>query len=1146
MKRITLFLGLFLALASCGKIEIQIINATVEQQDGSRALATAQPRFSWNYETDAQNVVQTSYRIIVASTLENAQKGIGDLWDSKEVKSNQMLYVPYGGTPLKSRDRAYWKVMATVTSDGHSKTKVTSEIGAFEISLLSPDDWQARWIGHEFDDDVLKGHTRLAARYLRKEFKLEKEVAEARLYISGMGVYSAYINGAEVAPEELLKPTLSWYSKRVYFNTYDVTEMLQRGDNAMGIILEGGRYTTNRNTPSPNGWDGTEHVFGFGTPRMILQLEVTYQDGHKETIKSDETWKITNQGPIRTANEYDGETYDENYELGEWTSQGYDDADWLQAELVEAPQGVLSAQPNPNITVMEKLKPVDLFHKGDKWYLDMGQNMVGFVDMKIHDQQPSDTITLRFAELLTPDSLLYTANLRGAEATDHYVIASDSEAIQPDRIQVRLDCFGQRPRNNGWHPTFVYHGFRYVEVSGLRRNPSPDDFTGWVIYDEMPVTGSFETSNEIINAVYRNAYWGIRGNYRSMPTDCPQRDERMGWTGDRTTGNYGESYIFNNHQLYAKWLTDADDCQWDNGSLPNVIPPYWRGYTDNLTWPGAVVTATDMVYTRFGDDRPIRQHYDAWKRWLLHMKNDYMKDGILHRDTYGDWCMPPESLELIHSNDPKRITDSPLLSTPFYCYLCGKMAKFAEVMDLPDDIEYFNEEITNATVAFNEKYFNYTNCYYGNNTVTANILPLWFGMAPKDLQQQVFNNIVDKTERECGGHVSTGVVGIQQLMRTLTEFGRGDLAMKIVSNDSYPSWGYMVRNGATTIWELWNGNTADPSMNSGNHVMLLGDLILWEYEYLGGIRALEPGYSMIQLKPYPIEGLDNVNCTYASVSGSIESHWKRDKDHFEWDIVIPANTTAEVWLPTTNGYEIKNYGSGRYHLSSTIAYHPIVKVMTYNVRHCAGMDRKVNYDRTAAVINRQQPDIVLLQELDSMTRRSHQCYQLGELACCTHYHPIFGAAIDFDGGKYGVGVLTREQPLSTKRIPLPGEEPRVLLVVELSDYVVACTHLDLEDTCRLASVPLIVEEAQRWQKPFILAGDWNDLPESKPLRELKKHFNILSDAEATFPADHPQECIDYIAIFNTQSAKTLESHVIVEPEASDHRPLVVGMVFDNY
>ena len=910
MKNLFIILLAMISLASCSKLNVEIVKPTVEQQDGSRALATNQPRFSWQYETTESNVMQQDYRIIVASTAENAQNNIGDLWDSGVMASDQMLYIPYAGKALQSRDKTYWKVIATV-KNGKGKAQVESEVQSFEISLLSQDDWQAQWIGHKFEDDVLVGHTRLAARYLRKDFALNGEVSKARLYVSGMGVYSAYLNGTEVAPEELLKPTLSWYSKRAYFNTYDVTEMLNSGDNAMGIILEGGRFTTIRyDVKNPN-WDGTENAFGFGTPRLLLQLEVTYKNGQKETIVSDETWKITNRGPIRTANEYDGETYDENFDLGDWNQPNYDDSAWLQAELVDAPEGELSAQPNPNIKVQEVLKPIALFQQGDKWMLDMGQNMVGVLDMKVRGQQAGDMITLRFAELLTPDSMLYTANLRGAECTDRYIITNNSTLSTDSKLSTLNSQLH-------WHPMFVYHGFRYVEISGLREKPDLNDFEGLVFYDEMPITGSFETSNEIINAVYHNAFWGIRGNYRSMPTDCPQRDERMGWTGDRATGNYGESYIFDNHQLYAKWLSDAEDCQWDNGSLPNVIPPYWRGYTDNMTWVGAVVTVADMLYTRFGDLEPVRQHYDALKKWILHMKNDYMRAGLMPRDTYGDWCMPPESLELIHSKDPKRITEATVLSTPFYCYLCGKLAKFAKALELDDDVAFFQQEITTTTVAFNDKYFNRVTGVYANNTVTANILPLWFGMVPKGLEDRVMNSIVDKTMNECGGHVSTGVVGIQQLMRCLTEYGHADLALKIASNDTYPSWGYMVRNGATTIWELWNGNTADPAMNSGNHVMLLGDLILWEYEYLGGIRAMEPGYSKIQLKPYPIEGLDYVNCAYNSVSGRIESSWKREGNHFEWDFVVPANTTAEVCLPTASGYEVKTYGSGSYHLSSEL------------------------------------------------------------------------------------------------------------------------------------------------------------------------------------------------------------------------------------
>ena len=362
MKHITLFLFAFIALASCtDNLNISITNPNVEQQTHEQPLATAQPRFSWNYGTDRRSdeenqtteseVMQQNYRIIVASTMENAQKGIGDLWDSGVIPSSQMLYIPYAGKELKSRDKAFWKVITTVTAKGGKKAKLESKVKSCEISLLKQDDWQAKWIGHEFEDDVLVGHTRIAARYLRKEFALKNDISEARLYVSGMGVYSAYLNGIEIAPEELLKPTLSWYSKRVYFNTYDVTNQLQSGDNAIGIILEGGRFTTVRyNAKNPN-WDDSENVFGFGIPRLLLQLEVTYKDGQKETIVSDETWKITNRGPIRTANEYDGETYDENYDLGDWSQPHYDASTWLDAELVETPKGVLSSQPNPNIKV---------------------------------------------------------------------------------------------------------------------------------------------------------------------------------------------------------------------------------------------------------------------------------------------------------------------------------------------------------------------------------------------------------------------------------------------------------------------------------------------------------------------------------------------------------------------------------------------------------------------------------------------------------------------------------------------------------------------------------------------------------------------------------------------------------------------------
>lgn len=942
MRRIIPLLLMAALFAACGN-KVEITNLTVEMQDGSMPLATATPRFSWNYEATVDNVIQTSYRIIVASSEEKARHGEGDLWDSQTVDTSQMLYIPYAGTPLKSRDRCWWRVYTTVTygapaSRRHEKT-LESPIQYFEISLLDRRDWHARWIGRDYPDDKIEGHTEVPARYLRHEFQLRNDIDHARLYISGLGQYQAFFNGQEMAPDELLKPALSDYTRRVYFNAYDVTDLLWEGDNAVGIVLAPGRFTTPRHDTNYLEWCGINHAAHYGRPQLLMQLEVFYRDGTADTIVSGEGWRITNRGPIRKANEFDGETYDASLALGDWTSPRYDDSGWQDAVVDYDRQNMnledrfnprwkrrddkydasmpfpdsaeiaakrleyeLTPQPNPNIRVMERLTPKSIFRKGDKWILDMGQNMVGTLELKIENLKlkNGDTITLRYAEMLTADSTLYTDNLRSAECTDRYIAAATNALTHS--------------HNHTFN--FVYHGFRYVEISGLPEGSKPvlSDFTGLVLYDQMASTSTFATDNPVINAVHRNAFWGIRGNYRSMPTDCPQRDERMGWTGDRTTGCYGESFLFDNHRLYAKWLQDLEDCQWPNGQLSDVAPAYWRNYTDNMTWPGAFITVANMLYIRYGDLEPVRTHYDAMKRWLLHMKKYYLKDGILIRDTYGDWCVPPESPELIHTRDTNRMTWPANLSTPYYYLYCKLMKGFAAKIGNYADTAYFENEMDFVRSAYNARYLDTLHGCYSNNTVTANLLPLAFGMVPEELEDKVFANIIDKTLDDFGGHVSTGVVGIQQLMTTLTEHGRGDLALRIATDTTYPSWGYMVKHGATTIWELWNGDTGDPSMNSGNHVMLLGDLIPWYYSYLGGIRGFN-GYSRIILKPYLLEGLRRVTCSYNSVSGRIESNWRRKGDVFEWDILIPPNRTAEVWLPTADGYELLKLGSGRHHLS---------------------------------------------------------------------------------------------------------------------------------------------------------------------------------------------------------------------------------------
>ncbi|HEX9152010.1 MAG TPA: family 78 glycoside hydrolase catalytic domain, partial [Flavobacterium sp.] len=486
------------------------------------------------------------------------------------------------------------------------------------------------------------------------------------------------------------------------------------------------------------------------------------------------------------------------------------------------------------------------------------------------------------------DGTLYIENLRDAKTTDVYTLKGEGEEI--------------------WEPRFIFHGFRFVAISGYTTKPTLDNFTGKVVYDDIKTTGTFESSDGTMNQIFKNAYWGIRGNYKGMPIDCPQRNERQPWLGDRTTGAYGESFLFDNQTLYVKWLDDIKNAQTADGGIPDVAPAFWRYYGDNVTWPGTYITVADMLYQQFADKKVIEKHYASMKKWIVYMEANYLVNDLMTKDKYGDWCVPPESLELIHAKDPSRNTDGELLASAYYYHLLQIMKKFAAINAAgTDDIKYYDALSERIKSAFNAKFFNLKNNSYGNNTVTANVLPLAFGMVPENKESKVFENMVHEVEVTYNGHISTGVIGTQFLMRTLSEFGRADLAYKLASNTTYPSWGYMVKNGATTIWELWNGNTADPKMNSQNHVMLLGDLLIWYYENMAGIKSnpATPGFKQIIMKPDFEAGLNYVNASYESIYGLIKSNWKISRTNLVWKITIPANASALVYLPTTNASDVK-------------------------------------------------------------------------------------------------------------------------------------------------------------------------------------------------------------------------------------------------
>ena len=443
----------------------------------------------------------------------------------------------------------------------------------------------------------------------------------------------------------------------------------------------------------------------------------------------------------------------------------------------------------------------------------------------------------------------------------------------------------------------------------------------------MEETGTFTSSSDVLNAIVRNARWGILGNYKGMPVDCPQRNERQPWLGDRTKGCWGESYLFDNERMYTKWVRDIDEAQREDGCIPDVAPAFWNYYSDNVTWPSALFFACDMLYTQYGNAEPIRHHYAAMQRWIAHMAEEYTdRDGLIRKDKYGDWCVPPESPEMIHSQDPARKTDGRLIASAYFYKDLKIMAKFARLLGKSADAARYDTDAQQLKEAFNNVFLTTQPAsagkaavaFYGNNTVTANLLPLAFDMIPQPYAKTVAEHLSATIINDHNAHISCGVIGMQWLFGQLCRTGNSNLAYTLATHTDYPSFGYMVANGATTIWELWNGDTASPKMNSGNHVMLLGDFLPFCFEELGGIRPSDEGiaFKHIVFKPrFDIKPLDHAAVTYMTPYGKAESRWKKKRSRIEWTIVVPPNTTAEVHLP--NG-ETEHVGSGTYRYRTTL------------------------------------------------------------------------------------------------------------------------------------------------------------------------------------------------------------------------------------
>ncbi|WP_207425450.1 alpha-L-rhamnosidase [Pedobacter sp. SYSU D00535] len=858
---------------------LNIQNLRTELLINPTGIDVAFPKLSWEITGNERGIEQTAYQILVASSPEKLSPANADLWNSGKVSSAASNFVQYGGKALKSLDKAFWKVKIW-TNKGETEWSNTA---TWSLGLHQYNDWDGRWIGFDryFPWDDAKA-PRLSARYFRKEFATEKPVKSATASIIGLGLYELYIDGKKVG-DQVLAPAPTDYSMNSLFNTFDVTDRLKAGKHAIGVVLGNGRFFEMRQTKAYK-----QKTFGF--PKLLMQLDIVYTDGTKQTIKTDNTWKGTADGPIRANNEYDGEDYDARKEMAGWNEPGFDEKAWLTPEHVQEPGGAYEAQMNQFMKVMKDLKPVSITKRSNgNHIIDFGQNMAGWVKFRVKGEA-GRKITLKFAESLQDNGDLFITNLRDAKTTDSYILKG--KGVEE------------------WEPSFVYHGFRYVEVSGYPGTPAKEDFTARLVFDDMQTVGSFASSNSLLNRIHQNSWWGIASNYKGMPVDCPQRNERQPWLGDRSNQSYGESFLFDNIALYNKWLEDIRYSQKPDGAIPDVAPAFWRYYSDNMTWPGTLILVVDMLYRQTGDVSVLHTNYPAMKKWLQYMGSRYKNaEGIITKDSYGDWCEPPVSIEAGRGKIADKKYPSMLIATAYYYHYLNMMQRFAQLTGNSTDIAWYAAEAAKAKDAFNKKFYNQGG-YYGENKLTDNLLAIHFGLVTPENKSKVQQQIVNTIQVKNQGHLSTGLIGTQWLMRTLSEMGRADVAYTIASQKTYPSWGYMVENGATAIWELWNGNTAHPKMNSQNHVMMLGDLMIWYYENLLGIKSdyNNPGFKNIIMKPDMIAGLDFANGSYQSIYGAIKSDWKKKGNSFTWNVVVPANTKALIYIPAKSADKV-NEGS---------------------------------------------------------------------------------------------------------------------------------------------------------------------------------------------------------------------------------------------
>jgi alpha-L-rhamnosidase len=891
---------------------LKLARLRTEYKENPIGIDVTKPRLNWQIQSDARAVTQSAYQIRVARSERALQGGADLVWDSGKVASAESTHNPYGGPPLKSRQRYHWQVRVW---DAVGKGSDWSEPAYFEMGLLDATDWKANWIEPDLQEDVSKPGP---VPMLRREFKINGAVERARAYVTARGLYELHLNGQRVG-DQVFTPGWTSYKKRIQYQTYDAAPLLKSGDNAVGALIGTGWYRGNI------GFSGQRNVYG-DRAALLMQINITYKDGREETIVTDQSWKAST-GPILLSEIYHGETYDARLEKGGWTSPGYSDSQWSGVKIANHSKENIIAPAGPPVRRIQEMRPAKIFKTpaGDT-VVDMGQNMVGWVRLKV--EGPAGTaVALRHAEVLDRTGNFYVENLRAAKETVRYTLKGGG-----------VETF---------EPHFTFQGFRYVAVDDYPGELTPESLTGIVIHSDMTPAGDLETSNQLINQLQRNIIWGQKGNFLDVPTDCPQRDERLGWTGDAQVFSRTAAFNMDVAGFFTKWLKDVAADQYESGSVPHVIPNVLgtpaRPAGGSAAWADAAVIIPWTMYLCYGDKRILDQQYESMARWVEYERgragDDYVWDGDSH---FGDWL----AFATTRSDYPGATTGKDLIATAFFAHSADLLRRVALILGKQEDAARYGELLSKIKSAFRREFVTDTG-RVGENTQTAYALALHFDLLPDDLRVVAAKRLAqDVRDRK---HLTTGFVGTPYLCHVLSRYGYLDEAYLLLNRDQYPSWLYPVKQGATTIWERWDGQKPDGSfqdkgMNSFNHYAYgaVGD---WMYQVMAGIDLDEaqPGYKHILIQPQPGGGFTSVRASHMTLYGRVSSAWTIKDGKFELAVEIPANTRATVRVPsaqlaavTESGQTVSNrngiagarqdggsvvveIGSGRYQFACPVA-----------------------------------------------------------------------------------------------------------------------------------------------------------------------------------------------------------------------------------